>query len=879
MAATFKASLIRILASPPPVEPPAPSRAERMLLLLGAMAAGGWIFAYKVRDFLGLGTTSDLYQFVQLSTSWLRGQFLHDNYYGDHLAIHTYLSCPLLGVLTIPFGAFGLLLALGLAAAFSVMAIVRILRLLGVPAGFALGYALVATLMPLSVQVYQDSIYGFHVELLEPCLALWLAWFLLRKNWLGSIVLAVVTCSIKEDAPLLVVVMAVTIMIEDLVRCGGAGWRRAWATPAGAVILLAVATVPLLLWIIKSQQVGVVSASLARLHPVREAGGITSNAALFSYIIANLTVWLRSDAVIAWLGLSFAATIGFILLRPHLLVIGVATTLIAWLMQDSLLWAPRFAQSLAFFQLTGCLAFASFCRLVREKPKRSPARAVLGLAAVAGLGWGLWQQWRTVPKVTEVYRLAPSSKISPSDRNQADRLFSVYRREGRADEPVMASPYLFRYAHDRNLVWPHSLTKRPQPVWILWDSKDTPLDGLRASLVADNGVDLSAYELKGRAGDFLLYRQKSGPGLQPVPLTAPVPITGEDHGAVKMLVRFAAARAGFSEPLLSLGRTGAGDVFFVRYLNYHQLVLGMESIGDAVLTSKPIEFEADHPYTLELFSGSLLPPAVDAADAKEAARRLYLQSLVSARLDGNEVLNALATPHVVQPAEVVAGLNAAGADSAAAAYFNTVWRYVLALTFDDDLPRQARPDGGERWYAVMEQLLARPDDAFWDDRDTGQVETRDDILATAMRQARDAMTRRESRYAQDWTWGHLHQLDLDNQTLGTSGVGPVERLLNRGGWEVGGGTGAVDATAWDASDGYRITNAPSMRMVVSLADLDASRWINLTGVSGHAFSSHYTDQTDLWAEGKAWWATWRGTTPDEPPLNARGDLAVEFGIS
>ncbi|HEX7632075.1 MAG TPA: DUF2079 domain-containing protein [Lacunisphaera sp.] len=632
------------------------------------MAAGGWIFAYKVRDFLGLGTTSDLYQFVQLSTSWLRGQFLHDNYYGDHLAIHTYLSCPLLGVLTIPFGAFGLLLALGLAAAFSVMAIVRILRLLGVPAGFALGYALVATLMPLSVQVYQDSIYGFHVELLEPCLALWLAWFLLRKNWLGSIVLAVVTCSIKEDAPLLVVVMAVTIMIEDLVRCGGAGWRRAWATPAGAVILLAVATVPLLLWIIKSQQVGVVSASLARLHPVREAGGITSNAALFSYIIANLTVWLRSDAVIAWLGLSFAATIGFILLRPHLLVIGVATTLIAWLMQDSLLWAPRFAQSLAFFQLTGCLAFASFCRLVREKPKRSPARAVLGLAAVAGLGWGLWQQWRTVPKVTEVYRLAPSSKISPSDRNQADRLFSVYRREGRADEPVMASPYLFRYAHDRNLVWPHSLTKRPQPVWILWDAKDTPLDGLRASLVADNGVDLSAYELKGRAGDFLLYRQKSGPGLQPVPLTAPVPITGEDHGAVKMLVRFAAARAGFSEPLLSLGRTGAGDVFFVRYLNYHQLVLGMESIGDAVLTSKPIEFEADHPYTLELFSGSLLPPAVDAADAKEAARRLYLQSLVSARLDGNEVLNALATPHVVQPAEVVAGLNAAGADSAAAAF-------------------------------------------------------------------------------------------------------------------------------------------------------------------------------------------------------------------
>ena len=41
-----------------------------------------------------------------------------------------------------------------------------------------------------------------------------------------------------------------------------------------------------------------------------------------------------------------------------------------------------------------------------------------------------------------------------------------------------------------------------------------------------------------------------------------------------------------------------------------------------------------------------------------------------------------------------------------------------------------------------------------------------------------------------------------------------------------------------------------MRMVVSLADFDDSRWVNLTGVSGHPFSSHYTDQTDLWAEGE-----------------------------
>ena len=48
-------------------------------------------------------------------------------------------------------------------------------------------------------------------------------------------------------------------------------------------------------------------------------------------------------------------------------------------------------------------------------------------------------------------------------------------------------------------------------------------------------------------------------------------------------------------------------------------------------------------------------------------------------------------------------------DSAAAAYFNVVWRDLLELTFQDQLPEAAWPDGGERWFAVVEQLLERPD--------------------------------------------------------------------------------------------------------------------------------------------------------------------------
>ena len=41
-----------------------------------------------------------------------------------------------------------------------------------------------------------------------------------------------------------------------------------------------------------------------------------------------------------------------------------------------------------------------------------------------------------------------------------------------------------------------------------------------------------------------------------------------------------------------------------------------------------------------------------------------------------------------------------------------------------------------------------------------------------------------------------------------------------------------------------------MRMVVSMADFDDSRWVSLTGTSGHAFHDNYVDQTELWAEGR-----------------------------
>lgn len=194
-------------------------------------------------------------------------------------------------------------------------------------------------------------------------------------------------------------------------------------------------------------------------------------------------------------------------------------------------------------------------------------------------------------------------------------------------------------------------------------------------------------------------------------------------------------------------------------------------------------------------------------------------------------------------------------DSAAAAYFSAVWATVLRLTFWDDLPQGYEPTGGSRWLEVVRGLVEEPDASWWDDRSTvGVVEGRDEILTRALVSARRQLTAELGKDASAWRWGRLHTAAPQHPVLGGESVpGLVRNLVNPGPIAVPGGSSIVTATSWDASSGsFGVTSAPSMRMVVDLADLDASRWVNLTGSSGHPGSVHYTDQLAAWAHGETY---------------------------
>lgn len=190
-----------------------------------------------------------------------------------------------------------------------------------------------------------------------------------------------------------------------------------------------------------------------------------------------------------------------------------------------------------------------------------------------------------------------------------------------------------------------------------------------------------------------------------------------------------------------------------------------------------------------------------------------------------------------------------GENSAAAAYYNAVWRNLLRLTFDE-LGDDYAADGGDRWFEVVRALLSAPSDKWWDQASTSTVETRDDILAAAQSAAVAELTKSQGPTPSKWRWGAMHTLTARNGSFGESGIGPIEWLFNHETTPVSGGDSIVNATGWTAGDGYEVDAVPSMRMIVNLANLDDSRWIQLTGNSGHAFSPNYDDQYDKWRHGQ-----------------------------
>jgi penicillin amidase len=175
---------------------------------------------------------------------------------------------------------------------------------------------------------------------------------------------------------------------------------------------------------------------------------------------------------------------------------------------------------------------------------------------------------------------------------------------------------------------------------------------------------------------------------------------------------------------------------------------------------------------------------------------------------------------------------------------------IVADEMGDDLMKAYRGFATNQ-TPMFTALMKTPDHPWFDDRRTkDKVETRDDIIRRAFREAVADLGQRLGDDPADWRWGKLHRAVFAHQPFGNSGIAPLIKLFNGKPVALPGAAFTVDSMTPNNMNPFRVTFGVSQRLIVDLADLGRSLAVNSTGQNAQLFHRHREDQTDLWSRGE-----------------------------
>lgn len=286
------------------------------------------------------------------------------------------------------------------------------------------------------------------------------------------------------------------------------------------------------------------------------------------------------------------------------------------------------------------------------------------------------------------------------------------------------------------------------------------------------------------------------------------------------------------------------------YLDQDELPFELNPQRGYIVTANQAVVDQEYPYTLttDWGYGARSQRITDLIQSKiDDGGKISTDDMRQMQLDNSSEIAKLLVPQLLklnladkdvrEAQKLLEGWDyTQDADSAAAAYFNSVWRNILKLAFGNKLPKelrvegqclwvdpvnttgpadetekvrecgqreadQAQPDGGDRWFEVVRNLMDDPDSDWWKTPRSGTrpaADNRDKLFERAMIDARWELTAKLGKDIDTWNWGKLHRLFLKNQTLGTEGPGFLQYALNRGPWRLSGGEATVNATGWNA---------------------------------------------------------------------------------
>lgn len=238
-------------------------------------------------------------------------------------------------------------------------------------------------------------------------------------------------------------------------------------------------------------------------------------------------------------------------------------------------------------------------------------------------------------------------------------------------------------------------------------------------------------------------------------------------------------------------------------------------------------------------------------------RTFGVQDMIAAQTDittvtgqrATALLNGLTPPSEEEVATALKTLRAwdhrAARDSIGAALYN-VWfhRHVRPAVVRRVVPAAAVTSIGSGSSAAIIDLLERPDKRFG----TDPIQSRNEILLSALRGAVADLTKRLGADQSTWQWGRLHHALFEHP------LAVVVSETTRAQWNVGPVSKAGDGetlgvSTWRQSD-FRLTAGASARFVTDVGDWNNAWATNTPGQSGDPRSPHYRDLFSDWANDK-----------------------------
>jgi len=189
-------------------------------------------------------------------------------------------------------------------------------------------------------------------------------------------------------------------------------------------------------------------------------------------------------------------------------------------------------------------------------------------------------------------------------------------------------------------------------------------------------------------------------------------------------------------------------------------------------------------------------------------------------------------------------------DSVGACLFEVTYRRMMENIFKDEL--------GEALFQeylktasfpprAMRMMVRKGTSPWFDDVNTPDRETMEDILARSLTQMLSELKGAIGSDMDKWAWGRIHSVTFSH-VFGERK--PLNRIFNLGPFPLGGSPLTVNSAWYSYEKPYKANAGVSQRMIVDLSNVDVSLRVLPTGESGHLGSPHYRDQIDLYLKGQ-----------------------------